>query len=80
MSPDLSALYLANAVMFRRFLHILIENSGSTAEERANVHKQLFEQIIRDLQRADGPPQYKNAAEKIVMGIFGIAATGRVNN
>jgi len=80
MSPDLSALYLANAVMFRRLLHILIENSGSTEKERAAVHKQLFEQIISDLQRSEGPSQYKAAAEKIVMGIFGVASNGRGNN
>jgi hypothetical protein len=77
MQEKIEALYLANAVMFRRLLHIFVLNAGDTKEERAAFHKKLFDDIMREIKDFKGSAQMTKDAESIVMAIFGIGNTGR---
>ena len=72
MSPDMHAMHLANAVMFRTLLDIFVQNAGETREQRLAFQKKLFEQINWDITKAAHPEPIRMAAQKLVASIFGI--------
>lgn len=72
-------LYLACASLFRILLQQFVL-SGRTPQERAAIHADIFQNVIKDINQSnahDAPTQ--KAAESIVAAIFGVSGRERKN-